>query len=102
MSLTTVKNAGPQVSETAKMAGESMITWLREFDGYQGLVIIADPDAGVARFMTMWDSKDAAERSERGRAQVRDSMIAAAGAELESVQLFEVILDDRAHGGGAA
>jgi hypothetical protein len=95
MVCTTVHGAGPQVVETARMAGESMLAWLREFDGYQGLVIIADPETGTARFLTKWDSKDAVQRSEPGRSQVRDTMIAAAGARLDSVQVFEVVLDDR-------
>ena len=96
MVCTTVRGDGSTVVDTARMAGESMLTWLREFDGYQGLVIIADPESGTAQFMTKWDSKDAVQRSEPGRSQVRDSMIAAAGAELHSVQVFEVVMDDRA------
>ena len=95
MVCTTVQGGGPQVVETARMAGESMLTWLREFDGYQGLVILADPETGTARFMTKWDSKEAVQRSEHGRQQVRETMIAAAGAELEQVELFEVVFDDR-------
>ena len=95
MVCTTVQGGGPQVVETARMAGESMLTWLREFDGYQGLVILADPETGMARFMTKWDSKEAVQRSEQGRRQVRESMIAAAGAQLEQVELFEVVFDDR-------
>ena len=95
MVCTTVQGGGPQVVETARMAGESMLTWLREFDGYQGLVILADPETGTARFMTKWDSMEAVQRSEQGRRQVRESMIAAAGAQLEQVELFEVVFDDR-------
>src|SRR5262245_6520311 len=95
MVCTTVRGDGSTVVETARMAGESMLTWLRDFDGYRGLEIIADPETGTARFMTKWDSREAVQRSEPGRSQVRDSMIAAAGAELDSVQVFEVLLDDR-------
>ena len=96
MVCTTVQGGGPQVVETARMAGESMLTWLREFDGYQGLVILADPETGTARFMTKWDSKEAVQRSEHGRRQVRETMIAAAGAQPAPVELFEVVFDDRA------
>jgi hypothetical protein len=35
------------------------------------------------------------ERSERGRKQVRESMVAAAKATIESVELFELVLEDR-------
>ena len=94
-SVTTVRNGGPNVAETARMAGESMVTWLREFDGYRGLLILADPESGRARIMTLWDTREAADRSARGRSQVRESMVAAAGAEVESVELLELVLDDR-------
>ena len=93
-SLTTVRRAGPEASVTAGMAAESMLTWLREFDGYRGLLILADPETGNARIVTFWESLDALERSERGRREVRESMIGAAGAELESVDRYELFFGE--------
>ena len=94
-SLTTVRGGGPDVGVTARMAAESMLTWLRDFDGYKGLLVLADPESGTARIMTLWASEEALERSERGRAEVRHSMISAAGAQLESVERYELVADDR-------
>ncbi len=91
-SLTTVRGAGPDVSITARMAAESMLTWLREFDGYLGLLVLGDPEAGNARIVSFWETLEALERSERGRREVRESMIAAAGADLESVVRYELFL----------
>ncbi len=76
------------------MAAESLLTWLREFDGYKGLYVFADPEAGSARFVTLWESREAAERSAWSRGQVRESMVEAAGVRLDSVELLEVVLDD--------
>lgn len=90
-----MRGGGPDVGETARLAAESMLTWLREFDGYRGLLVLADPVTGTARIMTLWESLHALERSERSRTQVRESMITAAGAELESVERYELVLDDR-------
>jgi heme-degrading monooxygenase HmoA len=103
MSLTTVRNGGPDVAATARIAAESMLAWLREFDGYRGLVVTADPETQSALIFSLWETREDAERSAKGRAQVRDSMVSAAGAELESVELFEVVLADRVSGseGGA-
>jgi hypothetical protein len=94
-SLTTVRDGGPDVGQTARMAAESMLSWLREFDGYRGLLVFADASSGTARIMTLWDSRQALERSERARTQVRESMVAAAGAAIESVERYELVLDDR-------
>ena len=93
-SLTTVGGGGPGVTTTARMAAESMLTWLREFDGYRGLLVLGDPGSGMARIVTCWESEEAVERSEKGRREVRESMIAAAGAELVSVDRWELILGE--------
>ena len=44
--------------------------------------------------MSFWDSLEALDRSERGRREVRESMVAAAGAQLESVDRYELFLGD--------
>ncbi len=93
VNLTSVRGRA-DAAETAKMAGEAMVSWLRDFDGYEGLLILADEGSGGVRIMTFWSSREAAERSEHGRRQVRESMVAAAGAEIESVDLYEVVLED--------
>jgi heme-degrading monooxygenase HmoA len=93
-SLTTVRDGGPEVSTTARMAAESMLTWLREFEGYRGLLVLGDPETGNCRIVSMWDSLEALDRSDKGRREVRDSMIAAAGARLESVDRYQLFLGE--------
>ena len=44
--------------------------------------------------MTFWDSLEAIERSDRSRREVRESMIATAGAELASVERFELFFGE--------
>ena len=92
--MTSVRGPGDAAS-TAKMAGEAMLAWLRDFEGYQGLLILADEEAGSVRIMTLWETRESAERSEHSRRQVRESMVSAAGAEIESVDLYEVVFEDR-------
>jgi hypothetical protein len=94
VSVTSVTGDG-DVAETARMAGESMLGWLRDFDGYRGLLIFADAELGEVRVMSFWDTLEDANRSERGRTQVRDRMLVTTNAELESVNLYEVVLEDR-------
>jgi heme-degrading monooxygenase HmoA len=93
VSMTSVRGRG-DAAATAKMAGEAMLSWLRDFDGYEGLIILADEEKGTVRIMTRWASREAAERSERSRRQVRESMVSAANAEIESVDLYEVVFED--------
>lgn len=91
-SLTTVRGAGPEVSTTARMAAESMLTWLREFEGYRGLLILGDPESGKSRIVSFWDNLEALESSDKSRREVRESLVAVAGAELESVVRYELFL----------
>jgi hypothetical protein len=91
-SLTTVRGAGGEVVATARMAAESMLTWLREFDGYRGLLILGDSGSGRARIITFWDSVEALDRSDKSRREVRESMVSAASAQLESVDRYELFL----------
>jgi hypothetical protein len=94
-SLTSIKGGDSDVAETARMAAEAMLPWLREFDGYCGLLMLADPETGRVQVLSMWESKEAADRSERGRTQVRESMVETTRAEIESVDLYHVVLEDR-------
>jgi hypothetical protein len=91
-SLTTVQGDGREVSTTARMAAESMLTWLREFDGYRGLLMLGDPTTGTARIVTFWDSRESLDRSDKSRREVRESMVSAAGAEIVSVVPYELFL----------
>jgi hypothetical protein len=93
-SLTTVRGGGPDVSATAGMAADSMLAWLREFEGYRGLLVLGDPEGGNARIMSFWDTLESLERSERSRREVRESMVATAGAELESVERYELFIGE--------
>jgi hypothetical protein len=49
---------------------------------------------GRARFVTFWEDQDALERSEHGRKQVREQMARTAGAEIDDVQAYTVLLVD--------
>jgi heme-degrading monooxygenase HmoA len=93
-SLTAVRGAGAEVRTIAHMAAGQILPWLREFDGYQGFLLLADVETGSARLLSMWESEDALERSERGRREMRESMIAAAGAEIERVERYELFAGD--------
>lgn len=79
---------------TARLAGETMLSWLRDFEGYKGLMILADQEAGVVRVLTFWETREAAERTEHARRQMRESMVATAHGEIESVDLYEIVFED--------
>ena len=87
-SMTTVRGPRERVEEVTRLAGEAMLTWLREFDGYRGLLVLADEATGVAHVVTFWESPEAEVRSRPGRLGIRDKLTATVGFEIVSTEPY--------------
>jgi hypothetical protein len=74
--------------ETARIVGDEMERWLRELDGFQGLVVLLRP--GESLGLSFWSSAEAAERQRAVRAEFRERMLTLAGVTIESVDGYEV------------
>lgn len=92
--MTSVKSAGANLETEARMAAEALLPWVRQFDGYRGMIVLSDGVNGSARFVTFWEDQDALERSEHGRKQVREQMAKTAGVEIDDVQAYTVLVVD--------
>jgi hypothetical protein len=93
-SMVTVNGAMEDFDNIATMAGESLLPWIRQFEGYKGFIVLADSESGAAHFMTLWDSKEALDRSAHSRAQVREQLAKTAGAEIERAGAYRVLVSD--------
>jgi hypothetical protein len=93
-SLVTVNGAMEDFDDIAAMAGESLLPWIRQFEGYRGFMVLANAESGVAHFMTLWDSIEAVERSAQSRKEVREQLAKTAGAEIASAGTFSILLAD--------
>lgn len=87
VSITTADTSGTPEDE-GPIVGEEMDSWLRELDGYRGLVLLARP--GVTLGLAFWDSREAAERHSSVRAEFRERMLGIAGARIERVDGYDV------------
>jgi hypothetical protein len=93
VSMTTVK--GPDgLGEPARLAAETLRSWLGEFEGYRGTLVLIDEPGGIARFLTFWEDEEAEERSRVGRARMREQMAATAGVELEGNEVYSIAFVD--------
>jgi hypothetical protein len=92
--MTSVKSDGANLETEARMAAEALLPWVRQFDGYRGMIVLSDGVNGRARFVTFWEDRDALERSEHGRKQVREQMAKTVGVEIDDVQAYTVLLVD--------
>jgi heme-degrading monooxygenase HmoA len=78
------------VVQIARLAKETMEEWLREYDGYRGLIIFTDEEGQRARVVTLWESAEAEARARPSRAAMRDQVAVAAGMVVEKMELYEV------------
>ncbi len=70
------------------MVAEEMLRWLREIDGFRGMLIISREGSTLG--MTFWDSRDIAERHRAARMQFLERMTSVAGVEVEDVDEYDV------------
>ncbi len=78
------------LSEIARMAAESVELWLREYDGYRGLVVLTEEAAQRSRVITFWETPEAEEKARRSRGSMRDQIAATTGMEVVDFGVFEV------------
>jgi hypothetical protein len=93
-SMATVKGPVEDFEAVVRMAAESLLPWIRQYEGYQGFLVLGDAESGTAHFVTLWENKEALDQSAHGRAQVRERLAKTAGAEIESAGAYGVLLTD--------
>jgi hypothetical protein len=87
--ITTTQGDAPDIPAMAKMAGEVMLQWLGEIDGFAGLVMLTN-DAGRAQVITFWENQEVAERHMTARMQLRDRIVATVNVAVEETESYVV------------
>jgi len=88
--MSTLRGTVPDMAQTARMASEAMDSWLRDLDGYRGLIMLTDEPSGVARIITLWESSQAEVRARATRATMRDRLSATAGMTVEGLEIYDL------------
>ena len=84
----TTANTGDQPVENATVVAEEMYRWLRETEGFEGLLFLSRE--GTTLGLTFWESREVAERHQASRMQFRDRMLSTAGVEIGETVDYEV------------
>jgi hypothetical protein len=87
VTLTRVKT-GDEPIENATIFAEELQRWLREIDGFQGLLILSREGESIG--LTFWESREVAERHRGVRLEFIGRMTAAAAVEIEEIVDYEV------------
>lgn len=88
--MASLSGPAPGMAEIARIAGEAVEGWLREYDGYCGLIVLADEEGERAKLVTLWDTSEDEVRARSGRAAMRDQLAATAGMVVDAFEVYEV------------
>jgi hypothetical protein len=87
VTVTTTDNPDDSL-ENSVAVGEEMERWLRDLEGFEGLVVLVSE--GKALGLAFWETRELAERHSAIRAEFRERMLTIAGATIEDVSEYEL------------
>ena len=73
---------------------ETVITALKELEGFAGFISLADEENRRARSIVLWQTREDAEAAERQMASRREEMVSRLGARVRSADLYEAPIVD--------
>ena len=86
-SLTSVKTSDQPI-RTATIVAEEMLRWLREIEGFEGLVMLSREGTTVG--LTFWESREVAERHRAARMEFLNRMTSVAEVLVEETVDYDV------------
>ena len=92
--VTTLRGPGDQVDQGITTVRDQVLPAARQMDGFRGMLALADRSAGTMIGITLWESEAALQASEEAANQLRSDSAAAGGAEVVSVERYEVVIDE--------
>ena len=79
---------GDEPIANASIVGEEMHRWLRETEGFRGMMIISREGSSLG--LTFWESREIAERHRTARMSFLERVMSVANVEVEEVLDYEV------------
>ena len=91
---TTLGQSGADQLDLAVMVGETMLGWLRDTEGFEGLLMLSDEESGTTHVITFWESAEVAEKSRISRLQLRDRITETVSVEVQETRPYVVSFAD--------
>ncbi len=90
--VTTLEVPPERVDEVTRFTQEQILSQLRQLQGFKGALLLGDPQGGRLRGTFLWESAEALLGSAEAASGLRSSLAEATGAEVVSVEEYEVSL----------
>jgi hypothetical protein len=84
----TTTDTGGEPLENATIVAEEMERWLRDLEGFQGFVLLANAERALG--IAFWASREVAERYVSIRSEFRERALSFAGVRIEEVVDYDV------------
>jgi hypothetical protein len=88
--LTRTQGGTEESMEVATMVGEEMYRWLRDIEGFEGLLILTNLEEGTTNVVALWESREVAERHRVAREQLRDRVSSTVAVEVIATEPYDV------------
>jgi heme-degrading monooxygenase HmoA len=92
--VTTVQGPSDRLDQGIKAVEEQVIPAARQMKGFKGMLALADRTSGKMMGITLWESEDDMRQSDEAANRVRSDSANAGGADIASVERFEVVIDE--------
>ena len=90
VSLTRTKGPPGQPVEIATIAGQEMLRWLGEIDGFAGLLMLSHEASAPTLALTFWKDREVADHHLVARMEFRDRVTAAVNVAVEETVGYDV------------
>jgi heme-degrading monooxygenase HmoA len=87
--MATVSGPAEDLAEITELAGD-VGSWLRQYNGYRGVFVLADENEKTSRVITLWETARDELAARQTRGAMRDQLMAMAGLEVVSFDVYEV------------
>ena len=92
--VSTIKMGAGQIDSSVRHFEEVTLPEARKLPGFEGATLLVNRDKGITRALTFWSSREDLDASAEAATRLRTRLMQGAdGAELVSVEIFEVAVD---------
>ena len=90
--VTTIEGLPDRMDDATRHVQEQTLAQLRQMDGFEGFVGLADRQSGKLLGVAFWESEEALRATEGAASGVRSGVAEAAGGTVAGVDQYEVVV----------
>jgi hypothetical protein len=90
VAVTRTRDLSAQPLEVATIAGEEMLPWLQQMEGFEGLLMLSNEENGGTLVLAFWKSRELAEKHRAARMEFRDRITSTVDVQVEETVGYEV------------